>query len=415
MMFTTEQPTQKQQLDIVLNLNRLTKEDKIKWVAGGHEDAEKPPRILYSADWKEYRVQILEGNPPEHAQLVVQGTGKTDDVWIRVRDRREDEDQIVIPPMSAISDLVDTIERRTGLDTGETTDPEALDTFNQLLEEELGGDWTREKLETLEDYLSAYTTIMKDQPFRCGYIDAFAGTGGYIQGDSHSGDQMLFPVVEEEERKFLKGSVRTALEVEPPFDAYVFIERNEETYEELVKIRDEYPEKDIRCFNEDANDLLMELCHERNWDQHRAVVFLDPFGMQVKWDTIEAIADTEAIDLWILFPLGIGANRLLTRDGNIPEEWKRTLNDVFGTEEWEDRFYETRRTFFGEAKEKVIDLEGIGQFYVDRLKDVFAAVAPNPRPLYNSRGNPLYLLCFAAANPTGAPTAVKIAQHILEP
>lgn len=277
-----------------------------------------------------------------------------------------------------------------------------------------GGDWTREKLQMLEDYLSAYTTIMKEYPFRFGYIDAFAGTG-YIQEEPDSGEQTLFPVVEEEERDFLKGSVRTALEVEPPFDAYVFIERDEETYEELVKIQDEYPEKDIRCFNEDANDLLMELCQKRNWDRHRAVVFLDPFGMQVKWDTIEAIAGTEAIDLWILFPLGIGANRLLTRDGNIPEEWRRTLTDVFGTEEWENRFYETRRTFFGEATEKVIDLEGIGQFYVDRLKDVFAAVAPNPRPLYNSRGNPLYLLCFAAANPTGAPTAVKIAQHILEP
>lgn len=277
-----------------------------------------------------------------------------------------------------------------------------------------GGDWTRQKLEMLADYLSAYTTIMKEQPFRFGYIDAFAGTG-YIREEPGPDEETLFPVVEEEERQFLEGSVRTALEVEPPFNAYVFIEQDEDVYEELLKVRDDYPEKDIRCFNEDANDLLMELCHERDWTQHRAVVFLDPFGMQVKWDTVEAIADTRAIDLWVLFPLGIGANRLLTRDGNIPDGWRRRLTEVFGTVEWEDRFYQRRKTFFGEAKEKVVGLEDIGQFYEERLEEVFADVAPNSRALYNSRGNPMYLLCFAAANPKGAPPAVRIAQHILEP
>lgn len=277
-----------------------------------------------------------------------------------------------------------------------------------------GGDWTKEKLEMLEGYLSAYTTIMKEQPFRFGYIDAFAGTG-YIREEPESDEQTLFPVVEEEERQFLEGSVRTALEVEPPFNAYVFIEQDEDAYGELLQIRDEYPEKDITCVNEDANEWLMDRCLNSNWDRHRAVVFLDPFGMQVRWDTVRAIAETEAIDLWILFPLGIGANRLLTNDGNIPEGWRERLTEVFGTEEWEDRFYETTQTLFGETQQKVIDLAGIGEFYVERLEDEFAEVAPNPRPLYNSRGNPMYLLCFAAGNPTGAPTAVKIAQHILEP
>ena len=69
-----------------------------------------------------------------------------------------------------------------------------------------GGDWTKEKLEMMEDYLSAYTTIMKDQPFRFGYIDAFAGTG-YIQEEPEGDEQTLFPVVDEEERQFLEGSV----------------------------------------------------------------------------------------------------------------------------------------------------------------------------------------------------------------
>jgi hypothetical protein len=48
------------------------------------------------------------------------------------------------------------------------------------------------------------------------------------------------------------------------------------------------------------------------------------------------------------------------------------------------------------------------------LKTVFAQVVPNPLILTNSKGVPIYLLCFAAGNPKGAPTAVKIAKDILK-
>jgi hypothetical protein len=32
-----------------------------------------------------------------------------------------------------------------------------------------------------------------------------------------------------------------------------------------------------------------------DWQRHRAIVFLDPFGMQVGWDTIALLAETKAI------------------------------------------------------------------------------------------------------------------------
>lgn len=53
--------------------------------------------------------------------------------------------------------------------------------------------------------------------------------------------------------------------------------------------------------NEDSNKVLLELC-DKDWSKHRAIVFLDPYAMEAEWSTIEAIAKTEAIDLWILFP-----------------------------------------------------------------------------------------------------------------
>ena len=40
-----------------------------------------------------------------------------------------------------------------------------------------GGDWTDTKLAIVRNYLSAYNTALKKQPFTRVYVDAFAGTG----------------------------------------------------------------------------------------------------------------------------------------------------------------------------------------------------------------------------------------------
>jgi three-Cys-motif partner protein len=139
--------------------------------------------------------------------------------------------------------------------------------------------------------------------------------------------------------------------------------------------------------------------------------------MQVDWATIEAIAATKAIDLWILFPLGVAVNRLLTKHQPPPKKWADALTRFFGSEVWKQEFYpkRTERTLWGEeeTERKEADFGRIGRFFLKRLKTVFAQVAPNPLILTNSKEVPIYLLCFAAGNPKGGPTAVKIAKDIL--
>ena len=55
----------------------------------------------------------------------------------------------------------------------------------------------------------------------------------------------------------------------------------------------------------------------------------------------------------------------------------------------------------------------IEQYIMERLRATFAGVAANSLSLRNSKNVPLYLLCFAAGNPKGAPIAVRIAEHVL--
>lgn len=285
--------------------------------------------------------------------------------------------------------------------------------------QKFGGDWTEQKLENVRKYLVAYSTIMSKQKFSFAYVDAFAGTGyRELKNKNNESDDMLYDVLTEEEpRKFLEGSAAIALKVLPTFNRYIFIEKDEKRFKELESLKASFPDRanDIILKNTDANSFLDGFCAS-NWTRHRAVMFLDPYGMQVKWETIKAIAETEAIDLWILFPLGSGVSRLLRRDGKIEDTWKKKLTDLFGEPDWYDAFYEQspQGNLFGEQTiEKTADFKTISDYFVKRLETIFPHVAKNPLPLYNSKKVPLFLLCFAAGNKKGGATAIKIAQDIL--
>lgn len=289
---------------------------------------------------------------------------------------------------------------------------------------DFGGDWTSEKLDRVRKYLVAYTTIFTRNPrarnLTTIYVDAFAGAGYRSAARKRLRDGLQFPeLMEADAEAFLKGSARIALEAEPSFDRYLFVERDPDYVKELERLRDQFPRKSacIEIVQAEANSYLHHWCGQTDWQRCRAVVFLDPYGMQVEWRLIQTIAQTQAIDLWLLFPLGVAVNRLLTKSEPPPQEWAQALTSLFGTDDWHQAFYPRRtvRTLFGEedVEEKEADFESIGRYFVDRLKTVFTRVAEHPFPLRNSRNVPIYLLCFAAGNPRGAPTAIKIAQDIL--
>lgn len=286
-----------------------------------------------------------------------------------------------------------------------------------------GGNWTEEKLACLEKYLAAYRTVFtgneKARHFRTWYVDAFAGTGTRAERGQQSDDLQLFDDVYEETTDYRDGSARIALSLASPFDRYFFVEQSHERVATLNStIRTDFVSLAPRCELQqgDANEVMKEWCSKRDWKKERAVVFLDPYGMQVEWSTIEALAATKAVDLWYLFPLGVGVARLLTKDGNINPAWQTRLQKLFGTTDWRGRFYQVTKTqdLFGDRETVARDAseENISAFIHERLAGIFPAVADG-LVLRNSKASPLYLLCFAAANERGAKTALKIAQSIL--
>ena len=294
-----------------------------------------------------------------------------------------------------------------------------------MIKHEFGGEWTTEKLSCLKEYLTQYTKILRNNErakyFSLTYVDAFAGTGYRSASKKESTTAIpLLDLDDEDRANYLKGSARIALEIEPPFHWYLFLERKAGYTRELERLKLDYPFKasKIKVVQADANTYLKNWCETTDWKKNRAVVFLDPYGMQVEWSLIEAIAKTKAIDLWWLFPLGVSTIRMLTKDEMPPKEWSDILTRTFGTEEWKNEFYPERKVqmLWGEEDQRCrnVEFENVGNYIVKRLKTIFPGVVERPLQLCNSRNNPLYLLCFAAGNPKGAKTALNIAKYILD-
>ena len=295
--------------------------------------------------------------------------------------------------------------------------------------QQFGGGWTEDKLGRVGKYLEKYYIALKNQPFKLEYIDAFAGTGYREIRNEEPGTGLMFPELGEPEvQRSLDGSARIALKIEPGLHKFTFIEKDPKKVVELEKLRQEFPDKSIRIECGDANELVRAICRE-NWDYRRAVLFLDPFGMQVSWQTLKAVAGTRCIDLWLLFPLGVAISRILRKDGEIDEVLCKRLDDVFGDRTWQQEFY--KDTPPAETKAVQGSLPGCGDetpevdypwkadfsviedYYRSRLRSIFAGVAENSVRLTNSKNVPLYLLFFMSGNEKGAPIAVKIAQSIM--
>lgn len=280
--------------------------------------------------------------------------------------------------------------------------------MSRSIEEEpqaFGSDrWTSEKLEILRAYLDAYTTALKNQRFTLVYVDAFAGSGAIEVADDEDG------------RRLLDGSPVVAANIrDKPFDQLVFIEKNRRKSESLrATLADLGATDRSTVVTEDANDYLPEFCSNLG-TYDRAVIFLDPFGTQVDWETVSAIARTEKCDTWILFPVGT-IRRLLQRRGEPSRGRQDRLDRVFGGPSWRDLQHPVLQpSMFDDAPtvETAPGVDGIIAIYRDKLETAFVQVAPTSRTLRNSRNAPLYEFMFTAANHKGASIAVAIADHIL--
>lgn len=285
------------------------------------------------------------------------------------------------------------------------------------------GPWAGDKLSKLKKYLQAYATILSKQKGKGTFegfvfVDAFAGAGRATvraaRGAPTDEEAGLFGGAtppDAEAAQVLDGSPRVALSIEPAFTAYVFLEKSPGRRAELEKLKEEFGTRRIRIEAGDCNRYLREkLAKHVNWQRWRAVVFLDPFGMQVPWATIQALGSTGGIEIILNLPVGMAIQRLLKRTGKFSADERRRLDDYFGDSGWFPLLYEHGTDLFGEprvAKQEAAERQLL-DWYRERLRTAFGEVS-EAYLVCNTKGAHLYHLIWAGRNVTG----LKIANYIL--
>ena len=279
-----------------------------------------------------------------------------------------------------------------------------------------GGEHTRRKLDVVAKYLAAYVTVMKKQEFSLFYVDGFAGSGASVAKNASAGnDPTLFPV-----SQIVEGSPLRALSVAPPFDEYIFIDMKKNNITALSGLRNNHDGRKINVLQGDANDLIADVCKTLSSNRlNRAVVFLDPFGLSVRWETISLLAATEKVDLWYLVPVD-GMSRQIKEDGSFLPGAAR-IDDIWGSSAWRERAVrkaEVSDDLFGsldERLEKIAKAKQFSEMFRDHLQEIFAGgVAQTYLPLGRGRRHDFSLM-FACANPSlpASQAAMRIANHIL--
>lgn len=253
------------------------------------------------------------------------------------------------------------------------------------------GRWTATKLDYLRRYLERFIVSMREKKWRAiHYIDLFSGTGKYqLRGTD----------------RVVLGSPLIALTQKRPFDRYFFSDINPENIDVLKQRCTPSPHfEKIRFYVGDANTQVAKVKEEIDGIDNKYlegvwsslnIAFLDPFGLELEWKTVETLAKSNRMDLVVYYSqMGI------TREAPkvIGKKPPTAIDDFFGGTEWRDiyREYQEKSEMF--LHRKLLDL------YKGKLKDlgyVIRDIQNEPLIRSTKRRAPLYRLLFASKHNLG--------------
>lgn len=150
------------------------------------------------------------------------------------------------------------------------------------------GIWSEVKLAIVREY-AAYSKIMeawrRDKINRLSwiYIDGYAGPGYHL---SKTTGEMV------------EGSPVIALNIQPPFHEYHFIDTEPARAQQLRELAGN--RKEVHTYTEDCNTVLLRDVFPRakHDDYRRARCLLDPYNINLKWEVIEAAGKSGSIEIF---------------------------------------------------------------------------------------------------------------------
>ncbi len=292
--------------------------------------------------------------------------------------------------------------------------------------QDFGGAHTELKLSVVTQYLESWAKALKNKSFNLSCVDAFAGSGWRrVEATAPDPSPDLFGEVHEQAAA-LPGSAVRFLRSAAQIDRYVFNDRSPVNFRSLQDTvaaeraaNAKLPAAEV--LNLGAAALIQRECQRlRDGRMCRALMFLDPFGLQLSHADMHKIADTQAADVWVLVPTGMALNRLAPRRGEPSPQFSKALNRFFGSDEWRTRFYAEKQAdmWGGVAAHRVVSSQAISSYVLEWMGGIFGPGAlPRGLSLRSPRTHAEdYLLVFACANrqPAAFKTAHKIANWLID-
>lgn len=272
-----------------------------------------------------------------------------------------------------------------------------------------GGGWTEVKLDAISAYSKFFTGALGGK-FDVWYVDPFAGTGSRYSEEEVGGIFEGEPVSTIERR--YPGSAARALIVDPPFHHLRFGDTKRQHIQALEELAALYPDRDVKVIKQDANEFVQAMFGHSFWSDpngrgkgSRALVFLDPYGLEVKWSTLQALANCQKADVWFLANLKAAVQQLSHNHAKIDDGKRRALGEYFDTDKWEEQFYRDAEAGGGllgimeDRKERSASKAEIAAFHRQQLEGLFKYVSP-PLPLAVGSVDDYFLLYCMSNNPS---------------
>ncbi len=256
------------------------------------------------------------------------------------------------------------------------------------------GIWARSKLYYLERYIGILETSMRLKFPTRHYIDLLAGPGKNRVRGSH---------------QVLLGSPLLALNAKYPFTGYFFVDADPQNTFALQQRCNASPHRtkvDVRTG--DCNTLVDDIVAELKRSERISLnlAFLDPEGLELRWDTVTKLASVQKMDLIINYPES-GIKRNMRQQLDVREQ--TSVDGFFGDRGW--------RTIYAECQGRRGCQRRLIDWYKKRLQEwgyqeVVGDYELGTEPLMrNEKQAPLYRLLFASKHPLGQEFWQKIVRR----
>lgn len=257
------------------------------------------------------------------------------------------------------------------------------------------GAWSEKKYNLVGGYCEIFNAGIKNKFANRVYIDLFAGSGyAPIKGKN----------------KILKSSPLISLSIPTPFTKYIFCELDSEKISALeTRARREHPEKDMLFLQGDSNKIVDVVIKEvkKLGLSTISFCFVDPFSLNLHFDTIEKLANVGKIDFLILLALMMNANRNLH---NFIDEESKIIDLFIKTNNWREPFKK------GEIRKEDF-IRFIAESYDNNMKRLGYAIKNEglkPKVDAEEYNLALYYLAFYSKHPLGNKFFSEIQKYHIE-